>query len=53
LVIPTLLLLIRISARAIGLLEGGQLAGDFSLLIAIDLLMLGLGLVLFPAVWRD
>lgn len=53
LVIPTLLLLIRISARSIGLLEGDQLSGDFTLLIAIDLLMLGLGLVLFPAVWRD
>ena len=53
LVIPTLLLLIRISAQAIGLLEGDQLSGDFTLLLAIDSLLLGLGLVLFPAVWRD
>lgn len=53
LVIPVLLVLVNLSAHSIGLLRGSMLAADVAMLIGIDLLLLGLGLVLFPFLWRD
>jgi heme exporter protein B len=52
LVIPLLMLLVRIGGHSIGLLSGG--AGEvLSLLVAVDLLLVAVGLLLFPFVWRD
>ncbi|PHI20344.1 ABC transporter permease [Lewinellaceae bacterium SD302] len=52
LVIPLLLVLVRLGGYAIGLISG-----DFStplyLLLAIDLLLISAGMLLFPFVWRD
>ncbi len=53
LIIPILLLLVKMSATALGLIDTQGLGGDISLLVAIDLLLLGLALVLYPFLWRD
>lgn len=52
LVIPLLIILVRLGAYAIGLLSGDY-STPFMLLIAVDLLLLAMGLVLFPYVWKD
>ena len=52
-VIPILLLLVKLSAGAIGLLGGTGSGGDIGLLVAIDLILVALGMVLFPFLWRD
>ena len=52
-IIPVLLLLVNLSAHSIGLLGGGGVAKDVMMLIAIDLVLLALGMVLFPFLWRD
>ncbi|MEL6143707.1 MAG: ABC transporter permease [Bacteroidota bacterium] len=52
LVIPLLILLVRVGAYAIGLLSGST-SQLLSLLMAIDLLLIATGVVLFPYVWRD
>lgn len=52
LVIPLLMLLVRIGGHSIGLISGG--AGEvLSLLLAVDMLLVAVGLLLFPFVWRD
>lgn len=53
LIIPMLLLLVNLSAHAIGLLEGSLIRDDVVLLLGIDLLLVGLAMVLFPFLWRD
>lgn len=52
-VIPILLVLVNLSAHAIGLLQGSMIKDDIALLAGIDLLLLGLGLLLFPLLWRE
>lgn len=52
-VIPVLLLLVNLSAHAIGLLQGTMVGRDIMMLAAVDLLLVALGLVLFPYLWRD
>ena len=52
LVIPLLLLLVRVGAFAIGILSGST-SQLLSLLVAVDLLLIAAGVVLFPYVWRD
>jgi heme exporter protein B len=52
-VIPVLLLLVNLSAHAIGFVGGSNAGRDISLLIAVDLILMALGLVLFPYLWRD
>ncbi|MEK7253890.1 MAG: heme exporter protein CcmB [Bacteroidota bacterium] len=53
LIIPVLLVLVNLSAHAIGLLQGTTLMRDVMLLGAIDLLLVALAMVLFPYLWRD
>lgn len=53
LIIPVLLVLVNLSAHAIGLLQGSMIGDDLIMLLGIDLLLLGLGLVLFPMLWRE
>jgi heme exporter protein B len=52
-VIPVLLLLVNLSAHSIGLLQGTSTGGDIMLLAAVDLILVALGMVLFPYLWRD
>lgn len=52
-VIPVLLLLVNLSAHAIGILQGTDVSGDIALLVAIDLVLVALGMVLFPFLWRE
>lgn len=52
-IIPVLLLLVNLSAHAIGLLQSTMIGRDMMLLAAVDLLLVALGLVLFPYLWRD
>lgn len=52
-IIPVLLVLVNLSAHAIGLLQGSMINDDIVMLAGIDLLLLGLGLVLFPMLWRE
>ena len=52
-VIPILLLLVNLSAHAIGLLKGTMITRDIMLLASVDLILVALGLVLFPYLWRD
>ena len=52
-VIPILLLLVNLSAHSIGLLGGSGIAKDVMMLVAVDLVLLALGMVLFPFLWRD
>lgn len=53
LVIPVFLLLNKIGLQATGVLEDSDLMTDFVLLMAIDGLFIGLGLILFPSLWRN
>ncbi len=52
-IIPVLLLLVNLSAHAIGLLGGDGVSKDVMMLVAVDLVLLALGMVLFPFLWRD
>lgn len=52
LVIPLLLILVRLGAYAIGLINGDY-STPLYLLVAVDLLLLASGLLLFPYVWKD
>lgn len=52
LVIPLLLILVRLGAYSIGLIDGDY-STPLYLLVAVDLLLIAMGLVLFPYVWRD
>lgn len=53
LVIPILMTLIKLSVSATGMLEDTGLIKDIGILIAIDLVLAGLSLVLYPFLWRD
>jgi heme exporter protein B len=52
-IIPILLLLVNLSAHAVGLLQEASVAKNITMLAAVDLLLAALGLVLFPYLWRD
>lgn len=53
LVIPILLTLLKISANALRLIQDTAVGTDFMILGAIDLLLLGLAVIMFPFLWRD
>ena len=52
-IIPILLLLIRLSKIALGLMADSNYVQDMILLVAIDGILIGLVLLLFPFLWRD
>jgi len=52
-VIPILLLLVNLSAHSIGLLGNTDIGDKIMLLGAVDLILVAMGLVLFPFLWRD
>ncbi|MCB9318658.1 MAG: ABC transporter permease [Lewinellaceae bacterium] len=51
--LPILITGVRMSAFTIGMSMGGEIGGDFTILLAIDLLLMGLSLWLFPFLWKD
>jgi heme exporter protein B len=53
LVIPILMTLIKLSVGATGMLTDTGMLKDIGILAAIDLVLLGLTLVLYPFLWRD
>ncbi|MCB0593491.1 MAG: heme exporter protein CcmB, partial [Phaeodactylibacter sp.] len=53
LVIPILMTLIKLSANALRLMQDTAVQNDILILLAIDLMLLGVGLALFPFLWRD
>jgi heme exporter protein B len=53
LVIPILMTLIKLSVSATGVLEDTSAIQDIGILIAIDLMLAGLALVLYPFLWKD
>ena len=53
LVIPILMTLIKLSVGATGMLEDTGVGKDIGILVAIDLVLAGLTLVLYPFLWRD
>ncbi len=52
-VIPILILLVNLSAHSIGLLGSTDIGDKTMLLGAVDLILVAMGLVLFPFLWRD
>jgi heme exporter protein B len=52
-IIPVLLVLIKISADAIGLIKDTAVWSDYMMLLGIDLLLFSLALLLFPFLWKD
>jgi heme exporter protein B len=53
LIIPVLLSLLKISANALRLMNDTNVAADMWTLVAIDFALLGMGILLFPFLWRD
>jgi heme exporter protein B len=53
LVIPILMTLVKISANALRLINDTSIDQDVLILVAIDLILVGLALLLFPFLWRD
>ena len=53
LIIPILLLLINLSANALGIIKSTEYTGDLILLGGIDLILFGLAVMIFPVIWRS
>lgn len=53
LTLPVLLLLVKITAVAMRLIQDSAVGEDLLLLAGIDLLLLGIVLVLFPTMWKS
>lgn len=53
LIIPIILMLVKISAHALRLIQDTAVSGDIAILLAIDLLLCGVAFLLFPFIWRD
>lgn len=53
LIIPIILMLVKISAQALRLVQDTSIWSDVVVLVAIDMLICGVALILFPFIWRD
>jgi heme exporter protein B len=53
LIIPILLLLINLSANALGILDDTSIKDDLILLGGIDFVLFGLAVMIFPVIWRS
>ena len=51
--VPALMVIIRLSGGALNLFGDTSLHQDYMILFAISLITLGLGILLFPIVWKD
>ena len=52
-IIPILLVILKISANALGLMQDTDLSSDILILISIDVILIGISLLLFPYLWRE
>lgn len=52
-IIPILMTLIKLSASALGMISDTAYTTDIIILIAIDMILVGMSLLLFPFLWRD
>lgn len=52
-VVPILLLLVKLSASALRLLQDTSIWKDVSMLLSINILVFGMAYLLFPFLWRD
>lgn len=52
-VIPILLTLVKLGANALRLIQDTSISGDIIILSAINLVLLGVALLLYPFLWRD
>ncbi|MEY2904981.1 MAG: hypothetical protein RJA52_997 [Bacteroidota bacterium] len=53
LLIPTLLVVLKLSAIALGLITDTAKGSDIIVLVGLDLLLIGLSIILFPFLWKD
>ncbi len=53
LILPIILTLVKVTADALLLIQDTGVQDDLYILIAIDMLLVGMGMVLFPFLWRD
>lgn len=52
-VIPILLILVKIGANALRLMQDTAISGDILILVAINLVLLSVAILLYPFLWRD
>ncbi len=52
-ILPMLLVLVNLSAHAVGLLGGSMAGKDILLLLSVDMILMAMSLLLFPFLWRD
>ncbi len=53
LILPIILTLIKISTTALGFQQDTSIGTDILILVAIDSMLIGMGLILFPFLWKD
>ena len=52
-IIPILLVLVKVGANALRLMQDTAIMGDILILVAINLVLLSVALLLYPFLWRD
>ena len=52
-IIPVLLIVLKLTAQSVGLINDEHIMSDIQILIGVDLLLIGLSLYLFPFLWKD
>lgn len=52
-IIPILLILVKIGANALRLMQDTAIGGDILILVAINLVLLSVSILLYPFLWRD
>ena len=53
LLIPILLILVQLSANAVGLMAESDLSGNFLILMGINMICLAVAIILYPFLWRE
>lgn len=52
-IIPVLLIVLKISAQATGLIADDAIGADIQILVGLNILLISLSIFLFPFIWRD
>jgi heme exporter protein B len=52
-IIPILLILVKLGANALRLMQDTSLNGDIIILIGINLILLSVSILLYPFLWRE
>lgn len=53
LILPVLLVLIKLSSEALGLIQDSAVWSDYAMLAGTVMLLVALCIILFPSIWRD